>query len=201
MIIQSSWDDGHPKDIQLLELLREFPKIPAIFYIPVINFERKLLSNEDIKIISSYYEIGGHTYTHKALTLLPKDSVMPEIIEGKKHLEALIGKKIKSFCYPKGRYNEYVKSKVSQAGFEEARTTRVLSILPPDDPLETHTTIHIYQRKEYNGENWLNMAYKFFNKAKETNGYFHLWGHSWEIDRDENWGKLKELLKYINENL
>jgi len=36
-----------------------------------------------------------------------------------------------------------------------------------------------------------------FERAKARNGLFHLWGHSWEIDKNHDWQRLENVLAYI----
>lgn len=46
---------------------------------------------------------------------------------------------------------------------------------------------------------WLNLAKALFSYARRTNQpFFHLWGHSWEIEKYGMWGQLENFLKYAN---
>lgn len=44
-IVTTSWDDGHPSDLKLAELLKRYD-VPATFYIPIDNRERVKMSSE-----------------------------------------------------------------------------------------------------------------------------------------------------------
>lgn len=72
-------------------------------------------------------EIGGHTDTHPILVKLPDTEAEREIIEGKKSLEAVIGKELVSFAYPNGRigadYDRRHTEMVRRLGFRAAVTT------------------------------------------------------------------------------
>lgn len=72
-------------------------------------------------------EIGGHTVSHPILAKLDDAQSQKEISAGKKHLEAIIGKKIRYFAYPNGKLdNDYLENQVSivkEAGFEAAVST------------------------------------------------------------------------------
>ena len=37
-----------------------------------------------------------------------------------------------------------------------------------------------------------------FDKTLEEGGVYHLWGHSWEIDKNEDWNRLERVFKYIS---
>ena len=66
-IVTTSWDDGHPLDLKLAELLGKY-NIPGTFYIPPENSERECLTPEGIHELSQYVDIGGHTLRHVCLT-------------------------------------------------------------------------------------------------------------------------------------
>ena len=44
---------------------------------------------------------------------------------------------------------------------------------------------------------WEKLAIALFEHIYQTGGLFHLWGHSWEIDRLAGWRKLENVLAYI----
>jgi len=48
--------------------------------------------------------------------------------------------------------------------------------------------------------NWPNLAKNMFDCAKKKDGIFHLWGHSWELDKYDMWDDLEELFKYITQH-
>jgi ABC-type uncharacterized transport system YnjBCD substrate-binding protein len=37
-----------------------------------------------------------------------------------------------------------------------------------------------------------------FDRVNREGGVFHLWGHSWEIDRYKDWDRLEKVLRYIS---
>ena len=198
MKIFTSWDDGLIYDIELAELLRKY-KIPAVFYIPTCCD----LIPDMIRGLSKDFEIGGHSKTHPAdLKNLDDELLYQELNDNRKWLEYLTGKKITKFCYPRGRYNDRVIKIVKKAGFKEARTTVIGSIYPALDPFKTPTTVHCFQRKEYEGVPWLDYAKQKYLEAKALEGsVFHLWGHSRELFLDDGWSKLEEFFKFITNEM
>lgn len=51
----------------------------------------------------------------------------------------------------------------------------------------------------YDMRSWLAVAKATFDKVAEKNeAVFHLWGHSWEIDKYDMWDDLDVFLKYIS---
>jgi hypothetical protein len=45
---------------------------------------------------------------------------------------------------------------------------------------------------------WQALARASFDVALKRGGVFHLWGHSWEIEKYGMWDELESLLKYIS---
>ena len=171
--IITSWDDGKQHDKYLHALLQQYD-IPAIFYIPSINRD---LSDDQIRTIAHTSEIGGHTVNHTILRGPHPDIVFAEVNDCKERMEEIIGRKITSFCYPRGRYDDVVKQTVRDAGFTEARTTTVLHNKRNTDPFELHTTCHVYPRKEYGKKKWHQIAVWQLNEVCDIESdanYFHL---------------------------
>ncbi len=193
----TSWDDARIQDIDLALMLNRY-NIPAIFYIPN-NCD---LNEDQIEWLSNYHQIGGHTKTHPSDMKLLSDEQLKDEIEGnKKWLEDIIGWKITSFCYPRGRFDEGVKKAVKNAGYLEARTTRVMSLCHPDDKFETDTALHLTYpwRKEYEGDDVFNLARQYVNDFSEGKiENLHFWGHGYEVTKYSLEEELEQLLKYIS---
>lgn len=192
---QMSFDDGKLLDLKLVEMIRKYGlQKYTTLYIPAMCE----LSDEQIRDFDKDFRIGSHTLTHHLLTQIGPNLCRFEIEEGKRVLEGIVGHPVDSFCYPRGYYNDEIKKMVKDAGFKEARTVKVLEQVKPKDKFEKGTTIHIYPRKEYKGIDWLTLAQNLLNP---NNGYFHLWGHSEEIDRLGEWDNFEKFLRRTKEVL
>ncbi len=44
---------------------------------------------------------------------------------------------------------------------------------------------------------WATLAIALFDRVLATGGVFHLWGHSWEVDRLGQWDRLTRVLDHI----
>lgn len=189
MEIEISFDDGHELDQKAIQILEEYD-LKGLFYIPINSW--------GFENINKYHahEIGCHTWSHPVdMKRLSTLELSHEVIDAKM---ALIGKGIKptKFCFPRGRYSEFVAEYVRTAGFAEARTTKVLSTLDNDDFLKD-TAIHFYDRKEYEGGDWLKLAWQMIELNFPK---LRFWGHSWELEENDEWDKFSELCKIINES-
>jgi len=194
-----SVDDGSVLDLRLSGLFKKY-KIPAVFYIAP-NYSDLL--DEEIKEISTLFEIGAHTMNHPPdLKRLDKKQLDSEVFGSKAYLEDVIKKPVTKFCYPRGRHNQQVKDTVKLAGFKEARTTIVLSTDFPKDPFETNTSIHVHpNRKEYKDSNWVELGYKLFDKVIKEGGRFEMWMHSWEIEKYNLWMFVDDFLWYMDDEM
>ena len=206
-IITTSWDDGHKLDIKLARLLAKY-NLAATFYIAPSQpgYERTdLLSEQEIQFLSESFEIGGHTLHHPNLAEVPLHIAVDEIKAGKDCLESIVGKEIQSFAYPYGVYTEPVQKAVLDLGFVVARTTERFSIKFPTDYSALATTVHLVNYKrdikkflKYRTINWQNLARHFFDQTVKQGGVFHLWGHSWEIEQNNQWKNLEAVFEYIS---
>lgn len=76
------------------------------------------------RLAGAGWEIGNHTWSHRHLGLLADTDAETEIREGKEQLEAELGVKIVSFCYPYGHLNTRTPGIVQSCGLRSACTTR-----------------------------------------------------------------------------
>lgn len=214
VFVTTSWDDGHVLDIKLADLLRKY-SIAATFYISPENRElvpEVRLSKEEVQALAKDFEIGAHTMTHPRLSQIDDQTAHKEIFDSKKTLEEWLSHNIKSFCYPGGDYQEKHKQMVKDAGFSMARTVGRFATEIGNDPFAVPTTIHGYRHwsdavpifREAGPSlfinhylNWDELAIAYFEKVLANGGVFHLWGHSWEIEKNGDWDRLEEVLKHI----
>jgi peptidoglycan/xylan/chitin deacetylase (PgdA/CDA1 family) len=206
-IVTTSWDDGHKLDLKLASLLQKY-NLPGTFYVSpeCREFSKEdLLSEQEIKSLSEGFEIGGHTLHHPNLAEVSLDAALDDIKAGKDKLEAIIEKKIQTFAYPYGAYTEQVREAVLDLGFALARTTKRFSIEHSKEYNALPTTVHVYnhltdipQLPKYRTIKWTKLAQHFFDQTMETGGVFHLWGHSWEVDKNNEWKNLEAVFEYIS---
>ena len=217
--ITTSWDDGHPLDMRLAELLSKHG-LPATFYIPLSN-ERPVVSPAQIRELSAQFEVGGHTMNHRDLTSVSNDVGRREITDCKHALEQVTGKPVTSFCFPLGHFRPQHLTHVKEAGYRVARTVELMSLEAPrlrDGALLMPTTIQAvpaglvtYARNSlkrlrpfnlirylrFKRENWVSTAETVLRRALDSGGVFHLWGHSWEIEEHQAWKDVERILAML----
>jgi peptidoglycan-N-acetylglucosamine deacetylase len=221
-IVTTSWDDGDPDDLRIAELLR-LREIRGTFYVPLTGYlGRPTLSPPDIQsLFSEGFEVGGHGVSHCTLQGLSDADLIREVGDCKGRLEEMLGGTVSMFCYPNGRYDSRVLRQVKTAGYEGARTTRMLSSRTHFLPFEMPTTLQAYPHPRLNyvknltrGANlrglcsyatslhrfpdWVQLARVLFDRMLQEGGIWHLYGHSWEIEELGLWDQLQGILDYIS---
>jgi peptidoglycan/xylan/chitin deacetylase (PgdA/CDA1 family) len=220
-VVTTSWDDGHPSDVRLAELLAKYG-VAGTFYVPNRNSEgRPVLKEAEIRQLSTAFEVGGHSIDHVVLTGLSRNEAERQISDNKRWLEEVTGKQVRGFCYVRGRYNRTVRDIVEQAGFDYARTVENLHTDVTGDPFEMPTTIQLFPHptttylKNFARGQWTSTRAKLLwtalasenlaqrigrlaDTCESAEGYFHLWGHSWEIDEQNLWADLEAVLRRLS---
>ena len=218
-IVTTSWDDGNRADLAVAELLAA-RGMKGTFYIP-INYSERSLQNRELRDLSSAgFEIGGHGYSHKLLRGLSANEMNDEIAPCKPVLEDITGMEVGMFCYPCGRYDEKVLEALRAAGYRGARTTRMLAMQAQFDNFEIPTTVQAFPHRPVtyfknvakSGQfeylktllsqrtrlgSWVELSKRMFDAVLAEGGVWHLYGHSWEIERLGLWNQLREVLDYV----
>lgn len=219
--LTTSWDDGHPLDLRLAELLHKYG-VPATFFIPQSN-TLPLITPSEIRSLSQEFEIGGHTLTHADLSRIDDDTALREITLCKSVLEDITGTECQSFCFPKGHFRTKHITYVKDAGFRVARTVELMSVARPTchdgvtilattiqaNPLSTVAIVRNVLKRvaarnamtyiQHKKCGWAATAEALLDNVAQHGGVFHLWGHSWEIDESGEWDSLNRVLAAIAE--
>jgi hypothetical protein len=216
-VVTTSWDDGHPLDLRLAGLLAKY-QLPATFYVPIENDGRPVLAPADLRgLAAAGFEIGGHTYHHTRLLNVPPAKARTEIESGKAALEDQLGQPITAFCYVGGQHSPALAGMVRRAGFTGARTSvryRLWRPAPQADRFAVPTTLQarpltrredalqlLWARSwggllhvaEGNPLDVFGTARRWLGRARRHGGVWHLWGHSWEIEKFNLWADLERV--------
>jgi peptidoglycan-N-acetylglucosamine deacetylase len=222
-IVTTSWDDGDRADLRLAEMLRS-RGIAGTFYVPINPYGgRSSLTHQDLRNLTAEgFEIGAHSVTHKLLWGLSEKELTAEVDPCKPVLEDIIGKEVRMFCYPCGRYDVNVIRALEKAGYAGARTVRMLSTRLEFSRFEMPTTVQIMPHAKsgyiknvlrarkmesvqvFLGQmsrlgSWLELSKSLFDSALENGGMWHLYGHSHELDKLGLWKGLEEILNYVGQ--
>jgi len=208
--VTTSWDDGDVLDLRLAESMDRYG-VKGTFYIP----GTAKLATSDLCALASRHEVGAHTLSHSRVDLLPPAEAQREIEAGKAWLEDQVGAAVHAFCYPWGAWSEQAVALVRQAGFRYARTVERFRFGLSDEPLLNGTTCQTLIKKKdifrflrmKRGNplalryltDWGYLARQTFFEARRRGGVFHLWGHSWEVDRFDQWAQLDAFFRFLSQ--
>lgn len=192
--------------------------LKATFYISPDNHEftqGDLLTSHQIRGIADHFEIGAHTLTHRSLPTISISEAETEIVGSKMVLEYIVGSPVNTFCYPRGAYTGAHVQLVKAAGYRYARTVARYKF-GVKNPYEAGTSLHIYNHGSavelwrtakfarfhpvaaWRYLEWSALGRAMFDNVVQQGGIFHVWGHSWEIDRNDDWQPLEDFFRYIS---
>jgi len=221
-IVTTSWDDGHPFDLKVAELLHA-RSLPGTFYVSIVGGDgRKTLEPAQLRTLGSNgLEIGAHGISHSVLTRLSPKELAHEVRGCRARLEDILGAPVQMFSYPKGRHNARVIKQLKGAGYRGARTIHMLRqrlefdpFLMPTSLLAVPASRKLYMRNLLRSRNskglleyvtqfirldsWVTMGKALFDQVLKEGGVWHLHGHSWEIEELGLWDELKQMLDYVS---
>ena len=187
-LIEISIDDGHELDRRVIGILGKY-RLVGTFYVPCSSWGWAHL-NEYGK-----HCVGNHTLTHPSDIKTLSDSEIRREITAPHSILSKLSNFSNTFCPPRGRYNDTVVEVCKESGYSELRTT-IVGNTETQKGFVRDTTVHAYQRNEYMGTDWFEYA-----MSRIDGDFFHLWGHSAEIDRDGNWGKFERLCATLGKRI
>jgi peptidoglycan/xylan/chitin deacetylase (PgdA/CDA1 family) len=218
--LTTSWDDGHPLDLKLAEMLAKYG-LPATFYIPVRS-SRPVLESQAVRELASRFEIGAHTMSHPDLLRTAPDLARAEIIDSKHYIEDLTGCSCAVFAPPGGRYGSSHLAMVQEAGYRGMRTVELMNTRHPirhGAIAVLSTTLQVCPHRPATyirnaAKRWQpgNLVTYFTHAHRRTlehtaeslvaqvvknGGVFHLWGHSWELEQHGLWTTLEAILTHL----
>jgi peptidoglycan-N-acetylglucosamine deacetylase len=159
---------------------------------------------------------------HVPLRFLPQARAWSEVKEGKTWLENVLGCRVISFCYPRGKFNVRIANLVKRAGFRGARTCLLNLCDFPRNPFFWGVSTHAAPKRKFVElrhallEKNLRGAWNYFQVFKGSTvwqshflsaldhvelhgGIAHLYLHSWEIDNANEWQALESIFQSIHE--
>jgi hypothetical protein len=220
--ITTSWDDGHPLDLRVAELLTRY-SLRGTFYVPRAA-ANVTMTTAQVRELGGAFELGAHTLHHVALPGATEQQAWQEIVGSKAWLEDSTGLPCTMFCPPLGKYGSPHLALIRQAGYVGARTVELLSLdfprpraglmlLPTTIQAHPHGLAcyarNLLKRAAFRNT-WLYLAHgrstdwpglvrSLLFHALQRGGVFHLWGHSWELEQTGQWQRLEEVLHFLSQ--
>lgn len=208
-ILTFSFDDGITQDERFINLLNKYG-LKCTFnlnsellgkdgYLTIqgkkINHTK--IAPELIKDIYKGHEVASHTLTHPNLTTLSPEEVVRQVEDDRRKLSDLVGYEVQGFAYPCGGIN----------------SNRVVAdIIKNKTPVKyARTIVHSYNfdvQKDLflfkptasltkNKEKLLELCDEFLNSSSDELQLFYIWGHSYELDVDDDWEFFEEVCRKL----
>ena len=202
-----SYDDGTTQDVRLVELFNKYGLKctfnlnsdllgkPGELLREGVHVRHDKIAPEKVRGIYEGHEVATHSLTHPYLTRLTDDEVAREVEEDRIKLSELVGYEVVGMAYPGGGMNNndrVARLIKSHTGIRYARTISLgYSFLPQADLYRYKpTAFHLDFEDNYR------LADDFF--GRETEGVFYIWGHAYEFDIHDTWGKFEDFCRYVS---
>jgi peptidoglycan-N-acetylglucosamine deacetylase len=228
MIVTISWDDGHKLNLRLAELLNKY-NIRATFYLakdydfsqPDSEIKKiaetqeigaHTLSHPDLTKISvkeARLEIEGGKKWLEGLLGQPVESfAYPSGFYNEKVKELVkeagfeSARTVECFdCYyPKDSFAWKATIHAYPHPFRKRSADKLHLSRHLGDPLFRSLPGMIkWYLPPTAYFSWLSLAKATFDYVKKQDGIWHMWGHSWEIEKYDMWQDLENLFIYINQ--
>jgi peptidoglycan/xylan/chitin deacetylase (PgdA/CDA1 family) len=220
--ITTSWDDGHPLDFRVAELLTKYG-LHGTFYVPKTAAHGTMTATQT-RELGRTFELGAHTLHHVVLTSATEQQAWEEITGSKAWLENNTGSPCLLFGPPKGRYAGRHLEIIRRAGYLGLRSAELVSLDFPRRQaglLLMPTTLQAYPHRllafarntikrmafgnlwrfvvHGRSTEWPGLAQSLLGHALKCGGVFHLWGHSWELQETGQWQRLDDVLRLMSE--
>lgn len=203
-----SYDDGVQSDARFIKILDKYG-MKATFNInagmfapegtvyPEGEVSCRMTKREAYDLYNnSGHEVGIHGYYHYFMEQLPPSQMVDEILSDRKVLEEMFEKRIDGGAYPFGTYSDELVDALRICGVKYCRTTiSTEKFALPTDWLRLNTTCH------HSNPRLMSLAEQFLaSPINKQPRLFYLWGHTYEFNRDNNWGLIEEFAEKMADN-
>lgn len=198
-ILTFSFDDGITQDERFIKILNKYG-LKGTFN---LNYEllgkdgfltikgkkinHKKILPEKVSGLYEGHEVASHTLTHPNLTTLPPEELICQVEEDRIKLSELVGYEVQGFAYPCGgiNHNKAVADLIrSKTGVKYARTiVHSYDFEVQEDLFLFKPTASLTKDKAVIPD----LCDRFLNSESENVQLFYIWGHSYELDVDDDW--------------
>lgn len=208
--ITFSYDDGVTQDIRLAELFHKygmkatfnlnFNKLGKTGALVRDNWNVNHTKNApaDVPHIYAGHEIAGHTLDHPRLPAIEDDGeVIRQVEEDRLRLSEIAGYEVVGFAYPCGGVNndERVADLIrNNTGVRYCRTITSNHSFDLQENLYRFNPT-VYHHSEM--DKMFELGEQFLSLKADTPQIFYIWGHAYEFDIGDAWGRFEEFLQMM----
>ena len=206
-----SYDDGVTQDRRLVEIFNKYG-LKATFNINSellggsnslirdgVEIRHDKISVEEVTSLYKGHEVAAHTLTHPSLKKLDDDSeIIRQVEEDRRNLSALVGYDVVGFAYPGGgkNYDSRIAELIRQnTGVKYARgTISTHSFNRQENLYEFNPTVYHHVEMDKMFE----LGKQFLDLSPSTPQCFYIFGHAYEFDIRDEWGKFEEFCRMMS---
>lgn len=206
-----SYDDGVTQDIRLIELFNKYG-MKATFNLnsELLGMDGALIRDgveithiknkrEDVRYIYDGHEVAAHTLTHPNLAYVKEArEIIRQVEQDRLKLSELCGYEVLGMAYPGGgiNYSDFASQTIQKhTGIKYARTTVSSYNFDLQNDLYQFKP-SVYHHVEM--EKMFEMGEQFLDLKTDVPQIFYVWGHAYEFDIRNEWGKFEEFLQMMS---
>lgn len=204
-----SFDDGTIQDRRFVKILNRY-NLKATFNLnsglfgtkhDIVHEGIKVNHDEidasEVKELYKGHEVAAHTLTHPNLLNCDESEVIRQVRDDALALEKLCGEKVVGMAYPGGPYfnDEIIRIINRNTDIIYARAVGShFSLKLPERLMAWYPSCYLHP-KEFDKMDEL--ANEFLTYDGEEDKLFYLWGHSFELDKFEEWDVFERFCEKI----
>lgn len=205
-----SFDDGVVQDIRMIELMNKYG-LKGTFNLNSMYLSNKgimhthgvrlchyKVGKEDVKDVYAGHEVAVHTLTHPNLTECDEAEIIRQVEQDRLNLSELAGYEVIGMAYPCGGVNNddrVAKIIKEHTGVKYSRTiTSSESFDLQDNLYRFNPTVHYIAFDKL-----MELGEKFVELKADKPQVFYVWGHSYEMEYENDWWvKLEDFFKLVS---
>jgi peptidoglycan/xylan/chitin deacetylase (PgdA/CDA1 family) len=184
-----SYDDGQVYDRRLVELFNAYD-LKATFHLNSGRLDTPgFVTTAELPALYAGHEVACHGVRHAYPTHLAQTQLVEEYWQDRLALEGATGHLVRGCSYAYGQYDQRVISTLQTLDFAYSRTVEAThDFRVPERLLTWNPTCH--HNDAFDGA----LVERFLNEPKYSRlNLFYIWGHSFELERDQTWDKMEAL--------
>ena len=203
--ITFSFDDGVVQDKKLVELFNKYG-LKGTFNLnsellggPLgSKNQHQTIAPSEIRAVYAGHEVAAHTLRHPFLPSLDEQEIIRQVEQDRLNLSDMVGYEVVGMAYPCGGQNNDDRTAAiikNNTGIRYARALESSHDFKPQENLFRFksTVYHL------NVEQMFELAKQFLELETDEPSVFYVWGHSFELDYDQNgWQTFEELCRLVS---
>ena len=224
--VTSSWDDNDDANMEIMEILDSM-NLRGTFYVDLGNPRwrpRKQpvngLTDSELRTLSARHEVGSHTWTHVDVRGCDSKRLREELAKSKENIEIITGQPVLGFSYPYGSYSALCQRIARECLYQFGRASfEGIIEFPPSNPYLWGISVFATERSPHFlktllskrtiltrkgglylknvAADWRGLALRLFERARMTNGVWHVFGHASEVLRPRLRSQFLEVCRHV----